>query len=272
MKNLDGKTALITGAGQGIGEAIAIRFAEENMNVIINCKGKEEAKKSGKIVKKKLEKIYKKNNSNRKCIVLIANVARKSQVFKMYDDAIRKFKTIDVLVNNAGFQTTCESHKVTVKDFRDVLKVNLRGAFICSTLAITHFLDKKIKGCIINISSVHEKIPKPNYLAYSISKGGMGNMTRTLALEYARKKIRVNSVAPGAILTPMNQSLIENYNKRKSVEDHVPLHFIGKPEDISSCVTFLASDEASYITGQTIYVDGGFTLYPEFSTSWSSGT
>ena len=270
MKNLRGKTALITGASCGIGKSIAIRLAQEGMSVAINCIDEKNAAKEGRELKEILRNEWPKDY-NGKIIVVVADMSKKDEISAMFDKVIEEFEDLDVLVNNAGFQICCDSHKMSIEDFDSVIDVNLRAPFICSKLAITHFLDKKIPGCIINISSVHEKIPKPQYIGYSASKGGMGNLTRTLALEYATKHIRVNSVAPGAILTPMNHVLIDDAQKRHIVENHIPLHYIGKPEEVASCVAFLVSDDASYVTGQTLYVDGGFTLYPEFGTPWSSG-
>jgi glucose 1-dehydrogenase len=157
-----------------------------------------------------------------------------------------------------------------MSDFDRVLNVNLRGAFLCSRAAIRHFLQAG-GGVIVNNSSVHELIPKPKYVAYSISKGGMGNLTRTLALEYASQRIRVNAVAPGAIVTPINDAWTHDERARMGVESHIPMGRAGAPEEIAAAVAFLASDEATYITGQTLYVCGGLTLYPEFRTAWSSG-
>ena len=156
-------------------------------------------------------------------------------------------------------------------DFDRVVSVDLRGPFICAREAIRHFLSCGAGGVILNNSSVHEIIPKPKYVSYSISKGGMENMTRTLALEYAGRGIRVNAVGPGAVVTPINRAWIDNPKAKAEVESHIPMGRAAWPEEIASVFAFLASDEASYITGQTIYACGGLTLYPEFRVAWASG-
>lgn len=150
------------------------------------------------------------------------------------------------------------------------MAVNLRGAYLCARELIKHLLKENKSGCIINVSSVHEIIPKPKYIGYSVSKGGMGNLTRTLALEYADRGIRVNAVAPGATITPINRTWIDDPKKKKEVERHIPLGRAATSKEIASVMTFLASDLAAYITGQTLFADGGLTLYPGFSTPWSS--
>jgi glucose 1-dehydrogenase len=155
-------------------------------------------------------------------------------------------------------------------DFDRILGVNLRGAFVCSRAAIRHFLERGGGGAIVNNSSVHEIIPKPQFVSYSISKGGLENLTRTLALEYAHEGIRVNSVGPGAIITPINDAWIHDEAARRNVESHIPMGRAGRPEEMAAVFTFLASDEASYITGQTLYACGGLTLFPEFRGAWAT--
>jgi glucose 1-dehydrogenase len=147
--------------------------------------------------------------------------------------------------------------------------VNLRGAFMCAREAIKHFLAEDKPGVIINVSSVHQIIPKPRFLGYSISKGGMQNLTRTLALEYAGRRIRVNAIGPGATITPINRAWIDDPEKSKMVLQHIPMGRAGTADEMGGVAVFLASDEAAYITGQTLYVDGGLTLYPDFHTAWS---
>jgi glucose 1-dehydrogenase len=141
---------------------------------------------------------------------------------------------------------------------------------LCAQKALAHFVARGGAGCIINCSSVHQIIPKPGYLAYSISKGGMANLTRTLALEFAGRGIRVNAVGPGAIDTPINAAWTGDAEKRADVTSHIPLGRVGTPEEMAAVFAFLASDDASYITGQTIYACGGLTLFPEFRENWSS--
>ena len=151
-----------------------------------------------------------------------------------------------------------------------MLAVNLRGAFLCAREAIRHFLDTGTPGVIVNMSSVHQLIPKPDYLGYSVSKGGMQNLTRTLALEYAGKGIRVNAIGPGATITPINRAWVDDPVKREMVESHIPMARAGTADEMAGVTCFLASDDAAYITGQTIFVDGGLTLYADFREPWSS--
>jgi glucose 1-dehydrogenase len=146
----------------------------------------------------------------------------------------------------------------------------VRGTFLCAREGIRQFLAQKSGGVVLNNSSVHEIIPKPTYLSYSMSKGAIGNLTRTLALEYADRGIRVNAVGPGATITPINASWVNDPKARAEVESHIPMGRAATADEIASVFAFLASDEASYITGQTIYACGGLTLYPEFRTAWSS--
>jgi glucose 1-dehydrogenase len=157
-----------------------------------------------------------------------------------------------------------------MQDFQKVLAVNLNGAYAAARAAIRYWLNEGKPGVIINISSVHQRIPKPRYIGYSVSKGGMGNLTRTLALEYAGHGIRVNAIGPGATVTPINRAWIDDPERRADVVKHIPMGRAGTSEEMAGVAAFLASDEAAYITGQTIYVDGGLTLYPDFRTPWSS--
>ena len=200
-----------------------------------------------------------------------ADVSDEAQVKQMFSAVIEEFGGLDVLVNNAGIQKPCLSDEIEMSDFDRILAVNLRGPFLCAREAIRHFLSRPGGGVILNNSSVHEIIPKPKYLPYSVSKGGLENLTKTLALEYADRGIRVNAVGPGAVVTPINKAWTSNPNARHDVESHIPAGRAACPEEVASVFTFLASDDASYITGQTIFACGGLTLYPEFRVAWSSG-
>ena len=197
------------------------------------------------------------------------DVSEEADIIRMCGEVVDKLGSLDILINNAGIQTTAVSHELATADFDKVLSVNLRGAYLCAREAIKHFL-KQGGGIIINVSSVHEIIPRPEYVSYSISKGGMENMTKTLALEYARRNIRVNAIAPGATATPIN-SWTDNPQKKQEVESHIPMGRVGTSEEMAAITAFLASDDASYITGQTLFVDGGLTLYPDFEKPWSAG-
>jgi glucose 1-dehydrogenase len=203
-------------------------------------------------------------------VLVGADVSQENQVVRMVAEAIDGLGGIDVLVNNAGIQISRASDELSSADFDKVLAVNLRGAFMCAREAIRHFLDEGKPGSIINISSVHQLIPKPDYLGYSVSKGGMQNLTRTLALEYAARGIRVNGIGPGATITPINSAWIDDPVKKEQVESHIPLARAGTADEMAGVTCFLASDDAAYITGQTIFVDGGLTLFPSFREPWSS--
>ena len=265
MSRLQGKNALITGASSGIGRAIAVRFAKEGANVAINYGS------SAGQAEETLAMAQKANPAG-KHFTVQADVSREDQVKSMFAKTLETFGSLDTLVNNAGIQKACPSHEIETADFDRIIGVNLRGPFLCSREAIRHFLTRDGRGgVILNNSSVHETIPKPKYLSYSISKGGMENLTKTLALEYADRGIRVNAVGPGAIVTPINRAWIDNPKARGEVESHIPMGRAGDPAEIAALFAFLASDEASYITGQTIYACGGLTLYPEFRVAWASG-
>ena len=268
MQKLKGKNALITGASSGIGEAIAIRFGQEGANVAINYhSGAERAE----AVKAKVREGANATGGDHKSITVKADISDERQIQQMFATVLKEFGTLDILVNNSGIQMPVPSDLMEMIDFDRILGVNLRGAFICSREAIRHFLSRKAPGVIVNNSSVHEIIPKPKYVPYSISKGGMENMTKTLALEYADRGIRVNAVGPGAIVTPINNAWINDPKARAEVESHIPMGRPGTAEEIAAVFAFLASDESSYITGQTIFACGGLTLYPEFRVAWSSG-
>jgi glucose 1-dehydrogenase len=268
MARLTGKNVLITGASSGIGKAIAIRFAQEGANVAINYhSGADRAE----AVRKEIQTVAAGVRASGKDLTVQADVSDEEQVKRMFSQVIEKLGSLDILINNSGIQKPVPSHELEMVDFDRIIGVNLRGAFICAREAIRHFLSRGGQGVIVNNSSVHEIIPKPKYVPYSISKGGLENLTRSLALEYADRGIRVNSVGPGAIVTPINDAWINDPKARAEVESHIPMGRPGSAEEIAGVFAFLASDEASYITGQTLFACGGLTLFPEFRTAWSSG-
>lgn len=266
MERLKGKNVLITGASSGIGQAIAIRFAREGANVAINYRSGLEQADATRVLAKATR-----TNGHGREILVQADVSDEQQVKQMIAKTIEAFGSLDVLINNAGIQKPAPSHEIEAADFDRILSVNLRGPFLCSREAIRHFLSRPGGGVILNNSSVHEIIPKPKYLPYSISKGGLENLTKSLALEYADRGIRVNAVGPGAVVTPINKAWIDDPKARGEVESHIPMGHAAAADEIASVFAFLASNEASYITGQTIFACGGLTLYPEFRVAWSSG-
>ena len=268
LPGLKGKNVLVTGGSSGIGQAIAVRFAEYGANVAINyLRRPEEAHDTEEQVHACVRRVQREGVRD---VLVGGDVSDEEQVVAMTGSAIEGLGGVDILVNNAGIQISQPSHELAAAEFDRVLAVNLRGAFLCARQAIQHFLDAGKPGAIVNVSSVHQLIPKPGYLGYSTSKGGMQNLTRTLALEYAGHGIRVNGIGPGATVTPINRAWIDDPVKRRAVEEHIPMRRAGDADEMAGVTCFLASDLAGYITGQTIFVDGGLTLFPSFATPWSS--
>jgi glucose 1-dehydrogenase len=268
LQGIEGKNVLVTGGSSGIGQSIAVRFAEYGANVAINyLRQPEEAAETEEQVQACVGKVQREGVKD---VLVQGDVSNEDDVVRMVADAIEGLGGIDILVNNAGIQISRPTEELSSDDFDRVLAVNLRGSFLCAREAIRHFLAEDKSGSIVNISSVHQLIPKPGYLGYSASKGGMQNLTRTLALEYAGRGIRVNGIGPGATVTPINRAWIDDPEKRAQVEEHIPMQRAGDSDEMAGVTAFLASDDAAYITGQTIFVDGGLTLYPSFLTPWSS--
>ena len=257
LPGLRGRNVLVTGGSSGIGQAIAVRFAEYGANVAINyLRRPEEARDTEEQVHACTAKVAQMGVRD---VLVGGDVSSEEDVVRMVGEAVEGLGGLDILVNNAGIQISRPSEELSSADFDRVLAVNLRGAFLCAREAIRHLLAEENSGAIVNISSVHQLIPKPGYLGYSTSKGGMQNLTRTLALEYASRGIRVNGVGPGATVTPINRAWIDDPVKRRQVEEHIPMRRAGEADEM-----------AAYITGQTIFVDGGLTLFPSFLTPWSS--
>lgn len=254
------KVAIITGSSKGIGKAIAIAFAKsrEYSAVVINSRKKEEAEQVAEEIK----------NSGAICdsIAILADVSKESDCIKLIEETIKHFGRIDVLVNNAGIQEDIPLAETNLEEWYKIIAVDLTGPFICSREAVKYMRkqDNPKGGCIINISSVHQTIPKPHYIPYATSKAGIEMMTKTMALELAKDSIRANIVAPGAIDTDMNIQLRENKVALENVLKLIPMGRVASAEEVANVVEFLASDKASYITGQSYFVDGGMTLYPSF--------
>ena len=268
MKGIKGKNVLVTGATSGIGQAIAAHFATEGANVALNYrKDPDKLDDTEKLIEQMCSQV---KGCGGKELSVEGDVSQEADIVRMCGETIDKLGSLDILINNAGIQTAAASHELATDDFDKVINVNLRGAYLCAREAIKHFIARGGGGIIINVSSVHEIIPRPQYVSYSISKGGMENMTKTLALEYAPQNIRVNAIAPGATATPIN-SWTDDPQKRQEVESHIPMGRVGKSEEMAAITAFLASDDAAYITGQTLFVDGGLTLYPDFLKPWSAG-
>ena len=274
MKGLDGKTAIVTGGSSGIGQAIAIRLGHEGVNVAINYVGPlEGALATREAIDAGVRGCVAEVNAcsaPSRAIVVEADVSDEQSVARMFKEVRAEFGMIDFLVNNAGIQIAQDSDLLDATAFDRVLAVNVRGSFLSAREQIRHLLEEDRDGAIVNVSSVHQLIPKPKFLGYSVSKGGMQNLTRTLALEYAGRRIRVNAIGPGATVTPINRAWVDDPEKRAQVTSHIPMGRAGDAEEMAAASAFLLSDEAAYITGQTLFVDGGLTLYADFRGTWSS--
>jgi glucose 1-dehydrogenase len=265
---IEGKNLLVTGGSSGIGQAIAVRFAAHGANVAINyLTTPDEAAGTEEQVHACVRKVQAHGVRD---VLVQGDVSCEDDAVRMVGEATERLGGLDILVNNAGIQISRPSEELGSADFDKVLAVNLRGSFLCAREAIKGFLADDKPGVVINVSSVHQLIPKPNYLGYSVSKGGMQNLTRTLALEYGGRGIRVNGIGPGATITPINRAWINDPVKAEMVADHIPLNRAGTADEMAGVCAFLASDDAAYITGQTIFVDGGLTLYADFREPWSS--
>lgn len=253
-KRLQNQTAIVTGAESGIGKAIAIALAGEGANVVVNYIA--DADDAQKVVDAAKE-------AGGNAIIFEADVSREDQVKQMFRKTIDSFGRLDILVNNAGIQNKASIDKMTLEEWQKIIDVNLTGYFLCSREAIVEFkkqeIDKNISvaaGKIICISSVHERIPWEEHANYAASKGGIMLLMKSMAIEVARDKIRINNIGPGAIKTPINK---ESWDE---LAQSIPYGRVGDPEDIAKAAVWLASDESDYVTGTTLFVDGGMSLYP----------
>jgi glucose 1-dehydrogenase len=246
---LKGKVAVVTGGDQGIGRAIAERLACDGADVAIcyrkNKQGADEV----------VERI--KSATKRRATAFQADIGKISDGQQFIEEAVRSLGKVDILINNAGLEKRADFWDVTEADFDAVLNVNLKGMFFVTQAVVRHLRQTNRPGKIINISSVHEELPFPHFSSYCASKGGIKMLTRNLAIELAPNKITINSIAPGAIETPINTKLLNDPIKLKELLENIPLGRLGKPEDVAGIASFLASDESDYITGSTFFVDGG---------------
>ena len=247
---LAGKVAAITGGSQGIGLAIAEGFAKEGADISFCYR----SNKSG--ADQAVQSIQK---TGRKVAGFQYDVSSVSEGQKFIADTAAQFGKIDVLVNNAGLERRADFWDVTEADYDAVMDVNLKGVFFITQAFVKNRMGAKSGGKIINISSVHEELPFPHFASYCASKGGMKMLTRNLSIELAPLGITVNSIAPGAIETPINKNLLNDPTKLNALLENIPLKRLGTPEDVANMAVFLASEESNYATGTTFFVDGGLT-------------
>ena len=258
------KVAIVTGSSKGIGKAIALSFAKSKdySGIVINSRKVEESKPVSKEIKNL------QGGDGCDSIAIGADVSKEDDCIRLIAETVKHFGRIDVLVNNAGIQEDLPLTEISLDEWYKIIGVDLTGPFTCSREAVKHMKNQHNPkgGCIINISSVHQTIPKPHYVPYATSKAGLEMMTKTMALELAKDSIRANIVAPGAIDTEMNKELRENKIELEKVIRRIPLGRVANAQEVANVVEFLASDKASYVTGATFFVDGGMTLYPSFGT------
>jgi glucose 1-dehydrogenase len=262
---LKGQQALVTGANSGIGRAVAIGLAQVGADVAVNYVSKPE---DAEDVAHEIEKL------GRRAITLKADVSKQDEVEKMFADAIKQFGTLHICVSNAGLQRDAKFIDMTLEQWNTVISVNLTGQFLCAQAAVREFKRRgivasvsKAAGKLICMSSVHQEIPWAGHVNYAASKGGVMLLMKSMAQELAPDFIRVNGIAPGAIRTPINKPAWDTPKAYHDLMELIPYKRIGEPEDIAQVATWLASDASDYVTGTTLFVDGGMTLYPGFTTN-----
>lgn len=245
---LNGKVAIVTGAATGIGQGIAIRFAREGAAVVVDYVGKPDAPN-------KTEDAIK--SANGKTVAVEADISDPKQVQTLVETAVKSFGRLDIVVNNAGIEKKFAFVDYPIEEMRKILDVNLVGPWLVSQAAARQMIQQGDGGRIINISSVHEDLPMPTNAAYCVSKGGLRMLTRTISVELAKHNITVNNIGPGAVYTPIDADIEAQPEIEKSLMSEIPLNRWGRPEEIAGLAVYLASDEASYVTGATYFIDGG---------------
>ncbi len=262
MNRLKGQAALITGASSGIGQGVAIAMAKEGALVGINYSSSEDGAK---------ETLKQVEAAGSEGLIIQADVSDPKSVDNMFKKFLKRFGTIDILVSNSGIQKDAPFLEMSFEDWQKVLSINLGGQFLCAQQAAKEFVRRgvvkeksKAAGKIICMSSVHDIIPWAGHINYATAKGGVMMLMKTMAQELAHYKIRVNALSPGAIKTPINEEVWQDKAQMKDLLKLIPYQRIGEPQDIGDAAVWLASDESDYVTGHTLYVDGGMTLYPGF--------
>jgi glucose 1-dehydrogenase len=264
LKPLKNQKALVTGANSGIGEACALALGAAGAHVAVNYRSNpDEAKRVVDAIRR--------TGSN--AIALRADVSREEEVQAMFAEMFQGFGTIDILINNAGLQRDAPFHEMTLEQWNAVISTNLTGQFLCAREAVREFLRRGVvpevssaAGKIICMSSVHEVIPWAGHVNYAASKGGVMQLMKSMAQELAPSKIRVNSIAPGAIKTPINRAAWASPEAEAELLKLIPEGRVGLPEDVARAAVWLASDASDYVTGTSLFIDGGMTLYPGFAT------
>ena len=263
MRFLEGQRALVTGANSGIGEGVARAMAEAGAKVAVNfVAGAERAQAIVDDIKK----------AGGEAMAVRADVSKEDQVQAMFQEMTQAWGSVDILVNNAGLQRDASFHEMSLKEWQFVIDVNLTGQFLCAREAVKEFIRRGVQpeissaaGKIVCMSSVHDVIPWAGHVNYAASKGGVAMMMKSMAQELAPYKIRVNSVSPGAIKTPINTEAWATPEAEKKLLKLIPYGRVGETADIARAAVWLASDLSDYVNGATLYVDGGMTLYPEFA-------
>ena len=264
-KKLEGQIAIITGGSNGIGTGVCKALAMEGAIVVVNHS-------SGRSADRAQEVLNNIEAAGGKGIIYQCDVSKEEEVVKMFADVIQQFGTIDILVNNSGIQQDAPLTEMTLDQWNKVIGVNLTGQFLCAREAVKEFLRRGVQnerslaaGKIICMSSVHEVIPWAGHANYAASKGGISMFMKTIAQEYAPKKIRINSIAPGAIKTEINKEAWNTPEAEQKLLKLIPYGRVGVVEDIGKAAVWLASDDSDYVTGATMFIDGGMTLYPGFA-------
>ena len=261
-KKLQGQVAIVTGASSGIGSGVAKALAAQGAAVVVNYSSSAD----------KAEEVLKEiKDEGGEGFVIKADVSKEGDVVKMFSETIKRYGTVDILINNAGLQKDAKFHDMTLDQWNHVIGINLTGQFLCAREAIKEFMRRgivpersKSAGKIICMSSVHEVIPWAGHANYAASKGGVMMLMKTIAQEYAPMKIRVNSIGPGAIRTPINYAAWQTPQAYNQLLKLIPAKRIGESDDVGRAAVWLASDDAEYVNGITLFVDGGMLLYPGF--------